>query len=136
MIAHAFFLGILGYDMHSLLDVIKDFRHIRDYCEDISPIVIAIHRNKLVGFIKTENFVPGLLLVSFSNSIFQKTFFAKFLFSSIKCTSFIPIFVKYSITYAWQHQPFRYNSWHVGNQCLNPDNTKLSLGFLNFLHYE
>jgi hypothetical protein len=72
-----FSLKILGYDMHSLLDVIEDFRHIKDYCEDISPIVIANHRNELVGFIKkTGSFVPGSLLVSFSNSIFQKTFFA------------------------------------------------------------
>jgi hypothetical protein len=71
-----FSLEILEYDMHSLLDVIKDFHHIKDYCEDISPIFIADHRNELVGFIKMESFVPGSLLVSFSNSIFQKTFFA------------------------------------------------------------
>lgn len=118
MVAHVFSLKILGYDMHSLLDIIRYFRHIKDYCEDISPIVIANHRNELVSFTKTESFVPGSLLVSSSNFI---------LFSSMQCTSFIPIVVKYSITYAWQHQPFRYNSWHVGNQCVNPDNIKLSL---------
>jgi hypothetical protein len=66
----SFSLEILGYDMHSLLDVIKD------YGEDISPIVIANHRNEREDFIKTESFVPGLLLVSFFNSTFQKTFIA------------------------------------------------------------
>jgi hypothetical protein len=55
--------------MHSLLNVIKDFRHIKDYCEDISPIVIANLWNERVNFIKTENFVPSSLLVSFSNYI-------------------------------------------------------------------
>jgi hypothetical protein len=72
MVAHAFSLEILGYDMHSLLDIIKYFRHIKDYGEDISPIVIANHRNEMEDFIKTESFIPGLLLVSFSNSIFRK----------------------------------------------------------------
>jgi hypothetical protein len=76
MVAHVLSLKILGYDMHSLLEVIKDFRRIKVYCEDISPIAIANHRNKVVNFIKMESFVPGLLLVSFSNSIFQKTFIA------------------------------------------------------------
>jgi hypothetical protein len=76
MVAHAYSLEILGYDMHSLLDVIKDFLYIKVYCEDISPIVIANHRNEMVVFIKTESFVPGLLLVSFSNSIFSETFLA------------------------------------------------------------
>jgi hypothetical protein len=56
--------------MHSSLDVKKDFRHIKDYCEDISPIVTADHRNELIGFVKTESFVTGSLLVSFYNSIF------------------------------------------------------------------
>jgi hypothetical protein len=50
----SFSLEILGYGMHSLLDVIKDFHHIKDYCEDISPIVIADHRNEPVGFIKRK----------------------------------------------------------------------------------
>jgi hypothetical protein len=77
MVAHVFSLKILGYDMHSLLDVRKDFHLIKGYYEDISPIVIANHRNEPIGFIKkTKSFIPGLLLVSFSNSIFQKTFFA------------------------------------------------------------
>jgi hypothetical protein len=71
-----FSLETLGCDMHSSLDVIKDFHHIKDYCEDISPIVTADHRNELIGFVKTESFIPGSLLVSFSNSIFRKTFFA------------------------------------------------------------
>jgi hypothetical protein len=71
----SFSLEIVGYDMHSLLDVIKDFRHIKDYCEDISPIVIADYRNEQVGFIKMESFVPGSLLVSFFNSVFWKAFF-------------------------------------------------------------
>ena len=103
-----FSLKILGYDMHSLLDVIKDFRHIKDYCEDISPIVIANHRNELVGFIKKNGkfrsrFAIGeLLQLYFSENILRM----KFIFSSIKCTSLSPIIVKYSITYAWQHQPF------------------------------
>jgi hypothetical protein len=102
-----FSLEILGYDMHSLLDVIKDFRHIKDYCEDISPIVIANHRNELVGFIKTESFVPRLAIGELLQLYFSENILCiEFLFSSIHCTSFIPIFVKYSITYAWKHQPF------------------------------
>jgi hypothetical protein len=108
-----FSLKILGDDMHSLLDVIKD------YCEDISPIVIANLWNEWVIFIKTENFVPSSLWMSFSHYIF--------FFSSNQCTSFIPSIVKHSITFACQHQPFRYNSWHVRNQCLNPNYIKLSL---------
>jgi hypothetical protein len=103
-----FSLKILGYDMHSLLDVIEDFRHIKDYCEDISPIVIANHRNELVGFIKKNGkfrsrFAIGeLLQLYFLENILRM----KFIFSSIKCTSLSPIIVKYSITYTWQHQPF------------------------------
>jgi hypothetical protein len=34
--------------MHSLLDIIKYFRHLKDYFEGISPIVIANHRDELV----------------------------------------------------------------------------------------
>jgi hypothetical protein len=100
-------LEILGYDIHSLPDVIKDFRHIKVYCEDISPIVIANHRDELIIFINTKSFVLGSLLVSFSNFYFSENMLCiKFLFSSIQCTSFIPSIMKYSVTYAWQHQPF------------------------------
>jgi hypothetical protein len=100
----SFSLEILEYDMHSLLDVIKVFRHIKDYCEDISPIVIVNHRNELVenGKFHPKLAIGGLLQLYFSENIL----FIKFLSSSIQCTSFIPIIVKYSTTYAWQHQPF------------------------------
>jgi hypothetical protein len=69
----SFSLEILEYDMHSLLDVIKDFRHIKDYCEDISPIVIANHRNELVenGKFRPRLAIGELLRLYF----FKKTFF-------------------------------------------------------------
>jgi hypothetical protein len=125
--------------MHSLLDVINYFRHIKDFCEDISPIMVANHWNELVenGKFRPRLAIGELLQLYFSKNIL----YMKFLFSSIQCTSFIPIVVKYFITYAWKNQPFRYNSWHVGNQCLNPDNIKLSLESLtsstmnSFPHY-
>jgi hypothetical protein len=95
---------ILGYDMHSLLDVIKDFLYIKVYCEDISLIVIANPRNELVenGKFRPRLAIGELLQLYFSENIL----YMKFLFSSIQCTSYIHIFVKYFITYAWQHQPF------------------------------
>jgi hypothetical protein len=77
--------------VHSILDVIKGFYCVKD-CEDNRPIALANLRDELTVFGKTEIFAPGSLsakpsrvisliakmslMVSFFNSIFQKTYFA------------------------------------------------------------
>ena len=131
MVSHVFSLEILGYDMHSLLDIIKD------YGEDISPIVIANHRNEMEDFIKTESFVPGLLLVSFSKFIFRKHYSHKNLYFSSNPMHIIHSYhrkIFYNICTAIINL-FQYNSWHVGNQYLNLDNPKLSLESLTSFTY-
>jgi hypothetical protein len=72
MVAHVFSLKILGYDMHSLLDVIKYFHHIKDFCEDISPIIIANHWN---GLIENRKFRPRLAIGELLQLYFSETFF-------------------------------------------------------------
>jgi hypothetical protein len=69
----SFPMKILGYDMHWSLDVINDFRHIKDYYEDISPIVIANHRNELV---ENEKFRSRLAIGELLRLYFSETFFA------------------------------------------------------------
>jgi hypothetical protein len=44
--------------MHSSLDVIKDFRHIKDYCEDNSPIVTVDPRDELTVFLEKQKISP------------------------------------------------------------------------------
>jgi hypothetical protein len=123
--------------MHSLLDVINYFHHIKDYCEDISPIVIANHRNELVGFIKTKKISSQACYWWASPTLFfRKHLLYKILI--LKYTMHIihsyrrKIF--YNICMAIINL-FRYNSWHVGNQCLTPDNIKLSLESLTSFSY-
>jgi hypothetical protein len=77
-------LETLGCDMHSLLDVIKGFRRVKD-CKDNPPIVPADPRDELTVFGKIENFAPGSLSANASGAI---SLLAKFLllesfFSSI-----------------------------------------------------
>jgi hypothetical protein len=72
MVAHVFSLKILGYDLHSLLDVINYFRHIKDFCEDISPIMVANHWNELV---ENGKFRPRLAIGELLQLYFSKTFF-------------------------------------------------------------
>ena len=120
-------LKILGCDMHSLPDVIKGFYCFKD-CEDNSPIITANPRDELTVYGKL-GISPQVCYwrVSSVQFPYKYTLHENFFFSSNQCTSFIPSIVKHSITFAWQHQPFRYNSWHVRNQCLNPNYIKLSL---------
>jgi hypothetical protein len=60
-----FSLETLGCDMHSLLDVIKGFRRIKDYCEENSPIVTTDPRDELTVFGKTEKFRPRFAIGEF-----------------------------------------------------------------------
>jgi hypothetical protein len=120
MVVHVFSLKIVGYDMHSLLDVINYFRHIKDFVEDISPIIIANHWSELVKYGKFHPrlAIGELLQLYFSENIL----FLKHTMHIIHSYHREMLYIICMATSTF----FRYNSWHVGNQCLNPDKINLS----------
>jgi len=92
----SFPLDILGCNVHSILDVIKGFHHLKD-CEDSPPIATADPSDELTAFEKTEISPLGWLLANccWSNFALEKQFLHKNLISQVtQCTLVIPDTIK------------------------------------------
>jgi hypothetical protein len=126
MVAHVFSLKNLGYDMHSLLDVINYFLHIKDFFlwrhlpnNHCKPLERIDRKQKISSQACYWWASPTLF---FRKHSLHEILFLKHtmhIIHSYHREIFYNICMTTS-TFFW------YNSWHIGNQCLTSNNINLS----------